>query len=270
VLDDAKAKNITKDSDPFWVLVAGLNAWRANEGKGLMPVSNNVPDMHSEPKYYVALKDLFKAKAHADLEGITKHVHAILKGVGKDPKTIPDHQIDYFVKNCRSLFVVRTPALETEYDVKSFNAESINWALEGSWKFMMGPDETKEEVIKDMGNIDWYLGMRAIDLFKEKHGRYPGEKDAKSGKEDVEADEKAVVGIADAFFQEFGLRAGKPNEKVLKELVRSGPTEIHTVGAFMGAMASQEVLKLMLAQFVPNNHTVIFNSVHSSITMFKH
>ena len=49
---------------------------------------------------------------------------------------------------------------------------------------------------------------------------------------------------------------------------RYGGSELHSVAAVMGGVASQEVLKLLTHQFVPLNHTFVFNGVHGASQTF--
>ena len=60
VLQDDKAQeaNITQESNKFWLAIAALNRFIANEGHGSMPCSTNIPDMISETHYYVKLKKM--------------------------------------------------------------------------------------------------------------------------------------------------------------------------------------------------------------------
>jgi hypothetical protein len=45
--------------------------------------------------------------------------------------------------------------------------------------------------------------------------------------------------------------------------VRFGGAEIHTVAAFLGGVAAQEGLKIILRQFIPVNNTMIYNGIHA-------
>ena len=45
-----------------------------------------------------------------------------------------------------------------------------------------------------------------------------------------------------------------------KPRCRFGGSELHTVSAFMGGVAAQEVIKVITGQFVPINNTFIYNA----------
>ncbi|GKV33159.1 hypothetical protein SLEP1_g41693 [Rubroshorea leprosula] len=50
-------------------------------------------------------------------------------------------------------------------------------------------------------------------------------------------------------------------EDLINEICRFGVAELHSVAAFIGGIASQEVIKLITKQFVPMCGTYIFNGI---------
>jgi len=49
---------------------------------------------------------------------------------------------------------------------------------------------------------------------------------------------------------------------------RYGASELHSVAAYMGGVAAQEVIKVITHQFIPINNTYIYNAMkQSSITV---
>ena len=56
VYRDEKVK-VTKESEAYWIIVAGLRRFMEKEGQGFgVPVSVDIPDMHSKTEWYVTLK----------------------------------------------------------------------------------------------------------------------------------------------------------------------------------------------------------------------
>jgi len=266
VLNDSKAKDLTKESSTFWVLVAALNEFRSKEGHGCFPVSAALPDMTSETKHYVALKQIFAEKAKADEALISAHVTALWKKLGKDEKTLPEaKQIDYFVKNVRGLHVVRTRSLDEELTAKTFPSEDINELLEEY--VMEDPDEKPEEKLLNPKNIHWYFALRSAEIFQAEHGHYPGTAN-KDGKEDLDGDSAALVKINDKLFSDLKIRQ-KTIKECLAEITRYGASEIHTVSAFIGGVAAQEVIKILTKQYVPLNNTFIYNGIFGSCSILK-
>ena len=58
-------------------------------------------------------------------------------------------------------------------------------------------------------------------------------------------------------------------EDLIHEVCRFGGAEIHSVAAFMGGVAAQEVIKLITRQFVPVNNTYIYNAMKQSSVAIK-
>lgn len=52
------------------------------------------------------------------------------------------------------------------------------------------------------------------------------------------------------------------NEKYLHELLRFTDSKIHTVSSFLGGVASQEIIKILIKQYSILNHTLIYDGIH--------
>ena len=48
-----------------------------------------------------------------------------------------------------------------------------------------------------------------------------------------------------------------------QEIVRYGGCELHTISALIGGIAAQEAVKVIAHQFVPINHTYVYNGIAS-------
>ena len=58
VFSNPRATQLTIDTPSYWFCVHGVSQFIANEGKGNLPVSQDIPDMHSKTTYYVKLKEM--------------------------------------------------------------------------------------------------------------------------------------------------------------------------------------------------------------------
>ena len=66
-------------------------------------------------------------------------------------------------------------------------------------------------------------------------------------------------------FEKFRFDAQGPSGDVkscLLEMIRFGGSELHNMGAFVGGVAAQGIMKILLRQFYPYNHTYVFNGIH--------
>jgi amyloid beta precursor protein binding protein 1 len=124
-----------------------------------------------------------------------------------------------------------------------------------------------------------YVVARAVDVYRETRGRYPGaplsvEKndahmmrdDAEDGGDvcDVEGDTQALRSIVETTLKEIGAEAERVNggvvESMVVEAVRCAGGEPHTVAAVLGGVGAQEVIKLVTGQFEPEAHTLVYDA----------
>ena len=66
-------------------------------------------------------------------------------------------------------------------------------------------------------------------------------------------------------FEKFRFDKQGPSGDVktcLLEMIRFGGSELHNLGAFVGGVAAQGIMKILLKQFYPYNHTYVFNGIH--------
>lgn len=268
LLKDPAADSLTAESADFWVLVRALKDFLENEGKGFLPVSTSLPDLTAMPKAYVRLKEIFQARYEKDRDTIGKYAEIRLKEIGKDPSAIAKGDLDRFVKNCRTLKVVRLRSLkeenagiDLEYLTENAAAYGTDWSTFGQEK-----DPNAAPCPK---NINWYWALRANNEFYEKNGRVAG-----SGviEEDV-AELKVILG---GLFTRYniteemrGEEKDKLEEMCLREIARSAGSEVHNVSAFLGGVASQAVLKLLLRQYSPLDNTLIYNGIHCQTSTFQ-
>lgn len=54
----------------------------------------------------------------------------------------------------------------------------------------------------------------------------------------------------------------------IHEMCRYGASEVHSVAAYIGGCAAQEVIKVITAQYVPINNTHIYNAIAATSGTF--
>ena len=95
--------------------------------------------------------------------------------------------------------------------------------------------------------------LRYADAYYEEHSRYPGA--GMEGKAaDVEEDTRNMSIL-------LGNVPGI-DEDMIGELVRSGGVELHCIASIVGAIASQEVIKLLTHQMVPLCGTLVYDGIN--------
>eukprot|EP00760_Papus_ankaliazontas_P027437 PhM_4_TR3337/c0_g1_i1/m.84113/K04532/NAE1, APPBP1; amyloid beta precursor protein binding protein 1 len=206
---------------PFWALVRAVRDFY--DRYKVLPVSPKIPDMHSNPPAYLALKKVYTEKARQDAD----EVHAIASAL------VPDVTLAMartFCENCQYVRAVEYRTLEQELEA----CPTAN--LTGA-------------------ELDpWYVACRAVEDFRARHGRLPGECDDAVATDDIAALTE--------------LTGGKCDAKYLKEFVRWGAVELSTVATVIGGVVTQEVTKILTRQRVPVNNTFLFDGISNSSLTF--
>lgn len=238
ILDDSSA-DVNSNSSDFWVLVAALKEFVANEGEGEAPLEGSIPDMTSLTEYYIILQKIYQEKAEADSLSVEHRVRSILRNIGRDPASIPRASIKSFCRNARKLTVCRYRSLEDEY------SSPVTAELQ---KYLGDEDYSAA--------VSFYILLRAVDHFATSYNRYPGVFD-----EELDEDVSRLKTIGVGLLNDMGCVGANLSEDLISEMCRFGASELHCVAAFVGGIASQEVIKLVTKQFVPLSGTFIFNGI---------
>jgi amyloid beta precursor protein binding protein 1 len=225
-----------------------VDAFRA-ENNGLPPLSGPIPDMHADTNSFVALQRLYRDKALSDLQGVQTHFASLVKDTFSRAPSQEDLQLLTLV--CKHVGDVR------HVSTKSLADELIQPNLaECAFEGLMEIDEPK---LKPQAPVCWYAGLRAVDRFYVKQGRYPGLDESS-----LAADASLLADELRAFVQEAGA-AEAMNEALAdahaQELARFGASELHGVASVVGGVASQEAVKVIARQYEPVDHTYVFNGI---------
>ncbi|KAL1560826.1 NEDD8-activating enzyme E1 regulatory subunit axr1 [Salvia divinorum] len=238
IIDDSCAE-VNSNSSDFWVMVAALKEFIANEGSGEAPLEGDIPDMTSSTELYVSLQKIYQAKAEADFLVMEKLVKKILKKHGRDPESISKATIKSFCKNARKLKVCRYRKIEEEFN------SPVQLELQ---KYL-----TDEDYCIAIG---FYILLRAVDRFAANYNSFPALFDCEMD-EEISRLKTAAVSL----LNDMGCNGSTLPEDLINEICRYGAAELHAVASFVGGIASQEVIKLITRQFVPMSGTFIFNGV---------
>ncbi|KAG8098776.1 hypothetical protein GUJ93_ZPchr0013g35691 [Zizania palustris] len=238
IIDDSSAE-VNSCSSDFWVLVAALKEFIANEGNGELPIEGTIPDMTSLTEYYVSLQKIYQAKAESDCLAMEHRVKDILKRIGRDPDSISRSYIKAFCKNARKLRVCRYRSLAEEFSSPVLS-EVQKYFTDEDYCFAM----------------NFYILLRAVDRFAANYNRFPGIFES-----EIDEDMPRLKTVAVSVLNDMGLNGASLSEDLITEMCRFGGAEIHPVAAFVGGVASQEVIKLVTKQFVPLLGTFVFNGI---------
>ncbi|XVF03075.1 hypothetical protein REPUB_Repub04eG0229300 [Reevesia pubescens] len=230
---------VDSNSFDFWVMVTALKEFIANEGGGEAPLEGSIPDMTSSTEHYVNLQKIYQAKSEADFLVIEQRVRNLLKKIGRDPHSIPKPMIKSFCKNARKLKVCRYRPIEDEYNNPSI-AELQKYLTDEDYSIAVG----------------FYILLRAVDRYAANFNSFPGQFD---GGMDEDISRLKITAVS--LLNDLGCNCLTLTEDLINEMCRFGAAELHAVAAFIGGIASQEVIKLITKQFVPMSGTYVFNGI---------
>lgn len=246
LLDDPECLNLSLESKPFWIMVRALKEFVENEGNGCLPVTGVIPDMTADTDRYVKLQNIYKKEAKKDAQVVYKKVQDLLSSLGKPQDLISESEVKLFCKNSYSLRLVRGRSLEEEYHPKKAKVQDILANLEHSDNDMV-----------------FYVLLRAVDRFYSEYNEYPGYCNDELG-----TDIKNLRTCLCRIVQEWGSSPLMSRDDYILEMCRFGAAELHSVAAFIGGCAAQEVIKLITEQYVPFNNTFIYNAMTETTTVF--
>ncbi|KAI7863001.1 NEDD8 activating enzyme E1 subunit 1 [Spinellus fusiger] len=253
IFEDPACINITRGSQPFWIIAKAIRNFVEKEGEGQLPLPGKLPDMKSDTANYVALQKVYQQKAQKDLAVVKHHVQAILSQIESPLDSIPTEMIESFCKNASHAKVIRYRSIEEERITAPLSDKIVSW-------------------LENEDNMSYYLVYRAADVFHTKYGRWPGCQSGDS-KEDVTLLKDAVesvMGTMQLPENKFNdLLQSSAVEKAMINYVRFADRETANLAALIGGLVSQEAIKLITHQYIPINNTCVFNGITSTSSVFE-
>jgi len=249
ILQDQAANQLTAESSGFWILAGAVKDFVASneEGKGLLPVAGNIPDMFSDSARYIELQNIYRDKASADAEAVYRRVQQSLEALGRPTDSISETEVKRFCKESANLRLLRGSSLAQENSGSSNSNFSTN---------LEDPDS----------DAIYYLVLKAAERYTSEHGASPG-----NSANDIEADIGLLKSCLNRLAAEAGITtitSGQYDEHI-HEVCRYGGSELHSISAFMGGVAAHEGIKLLTKQYVPIDNVVVYNAMTSTTTNFK-
>ena len=282
-LSDPKLDALDADAPSFWFLLAGLRAFLRGEPPGgaapgaapgaaapepraapVMPLEGSIPDMTCTTEWYVELQRLYRDKADADADAVLRHARRFLRAAGKPEDAVTREEARFFCRHAAHARAVRWRSVADEL----VWADGAGAALAAK---LSDPDATAAWCAAR------YVVARAVDVFRETRGRYPGTPllDTLSPSStddemtttttcDVDADVEALRAIVETTLDAIGAEADRARtgalEAMTAEAARCAGGEPHAVAAVLGGVGAQEVIKLVTGQFEPEAHTLVYDA----------
>jgi len=203
---------------------------------------------------------LYSEKAERDARRVWESAVALAKSVGvaQPLERIAWEDAKTFCKNCRNVKFMTWRPMEAElFPSPAFGtSDLVKAALEDPTKTM---------------SVCIFAALRAADKFTTLHGRSPGVYDARVDgdvNELVRRDGETVRALMEEWFDASGASVDGAHEQLIDdvayETARYGNSQIHAVGAVLGGIASQELIKIITGQYAPMTKRLIYDAVHST------
>lgn len=251
----------------FYLMLRGLREFYSQHKT--LPLRGSLPDMTSDSKTFVELQKIYRSKAQDDVNKLMQIIHNIdtrsLESSGLLPivssSEIDPSEVALFCKNAPYLSVIKTSSINEEYAKKKDESNSSGrLSCREKLKQLVLDDEVSNDKDSVLG---YYLMFRSIDQFYSHSNRLPG-----VIKERMEEDIVELKGCFREVLSDIGVSssvAASSRDDLIQGFVAFGASEIHSVASFMGGIAGQETIKLITNQFVPVNHTLLYNGITASV-----
>ncbi|KAM7532446.1 hypothetical protein Aperf_G00000111282 [Anoplocephala perfoliata] len=240
----------------FWNLAAALKLYTLNEGGGNLPLRGDLPDMTSGSKRYLKLLTVYREAAETAVEQLASRLSTA--------EELPIEDIRLFARNAAYLRVIRCGSLEEELKQSPAHVEDLH---------LIPSHEGNDAML-------WYFMLRGAASFYEESGRWPGSPCAATAAAVEGGDQQFSPHIVELDMPRFrhhvnrvltssGVAVNRVSDDFVYEMCRFGGGEVHSIAAFMGGIAAQEVIKLITHQFVPICHPLIYNGITQQITLLE-
>ncbi|KAL5102913.1 NEDD8-activating enzyme E1 regulatory subunit [Taenia crassiceps] len=250
-------RNLTMSS--FWKMVGALKEYTMNEGGGNLPLRGDLPDMTSSSSRYLELLATYREAAETAVEHLASRLSHM------DELRLEDVRL--LARNAAYLRVIRCRSLEEELKLSPARSDDLH---------LIPAQEENDAML-------WYFMLRGAASFYSEHGRWPGSPCATSNStvataeggdhqfspHIVELDMPCLRGHVNRVLTASGIAVNRVSDDFVHEMCRFGGGEVHSIAAFMGGIAAQEVIKLVTHQFVPICQPLIYNAITQRVTLLE-
>ncbi|KAL2222255.1 hypothetical protein M432DRAFT_540833 [Thermoascus aurantiacus ATCC 26904] len=243
--------NPKRDSDNFWIIASAIRAFYNKHG--VLPLPGSLPDMKATSADYIALQNIYKAKARKDVEEVMETVRATEAQLGPRPVPVSEQEVEIFCKNAQHVKVIHgrdIPRIE-EHATQTIKTIRDNLGLPESVIPIFVAFQALDEIVDEIQN------GKASPASLDDEAKWSAHIDRLL--------RLVAGGDANAVDEEA-------RERVLKaaqELRRAEGGELHNISSLTGGLVAQEALKVLTRQYVPLDNTCVFDGIGSRSEMFR-
>lgn len=220
--------------------------------------------MKAQSKDYVSLQNLYRAKAQSDLASVTRSVRTLELGLDRE-KTIDSKEIEAFCKGAAFVKLIhgrRSLKLLTKGDF----GDRAGWAARE-----LGDEESLLPIFIALMALD-----SAYDAAYNLKQPVTSAEDllAKAATEDFAGHmaryiSKILSRLQDAHAELEVENVQERIDKVVEEVRRSGPVELHNISSLTGGVVAQEIIKVITKQYVPVDNTCVIDGIQSRLAVYR-
>ncbi|KAK6332233.1 hypothetical protein TWF696_002954 [Orbilia brochopaga] len=254
IFEDEKCDKLVSGSSDFWIIARAIKEFTYNMNDGLLPLPGALPDMKAESKDYIRLQNVYKSKARTDLASVMGVVRTLLPGLGRDPNSISESDVETFCKHAGYAKLLRGRSLKDEYE-DSPKVKTIS-----------------NELSDPTSLIHYYLGLRAYEMFiseESNSGHVPPGTEDSTAESDAEKLDQYVKMLLDKLNITHSAELLEGTSKAVREIVRVGGGELHNISSLAGGLVAQEIIKVITKQYIPMNNTVVFDGISSRSQVYE-
>ncbi|CAD7930091.1 unnamed protein product [Amoebophrya sp. A25] len=277
-------RNGTKDDADL--RLAAQAVMKFCEEKGALPLPGSLPDMTSTTEGYIALQELYRRQAEAEIDEIAKAEQTTISPSDNNSNSSSENLKTNVGNLCRSAFALRcvdlrqetTPALvgrgttttssadqahrqdlaedcvPMEVETSTTTMSKITRLLPEELRAELECMESQEEVDESM--LPWFLGIAKV---------VEEEQQLSCGRGTATGGGQGAPQIKDEELSPVVLEAIR---KATME-VRRCPGQVHPTSALIGGIAAQEAIKLITRTYVPLDNTLVYSGVVDRSEVFK-
>lgn len=252
IFEMQQCQQLTTNSADFWVIASAIRTFY--NAHGVLPLPGSLPDMKAQSADYVALQNIYKAKARKDVEEVTATIRQLESQLGRTT-TILDREVEVFCKNAAHIKVVRgrgIAQINEDTDAVTLKALRSGLAMPESLASIFIACQIIDAVVDEIQNKPAQNQLSVDD-----EGLWVAQKErilALLTRDDpTPLDEEAQDSIDNA----------------IQEIRRAEGGELHNIASLAGGLVAQESLKVLTRQYVPLDNTCVFDGARSRSEMYR-
>ena len=260
VFDQTECDSLTRTSSSFWIIASAIRSFHTKHG--VLPLPGAVPDMKAQSADYIALQNIYRSKARADVSEVTATVRGLEKSLDRT-SLVAESEIEAFCKGAAHVKFLRgKPILSAlvSSSTKQKSLKDLDWSE-------VAPRLAMEFWQQEESQLPVWIAFLAYDEYVLQH---------KDSREDLvtKASESSDT-VIDTLVQAAGV--GDTDVQVLKqrtrnvlaEFERAEGGELHNISSLAGGMVAQEVIKVITRQYIPVNNVCVFDGILSKSAVFE-